>query len=111
MRSTSSRRRRPVSSEPRAAQVADALDAMGLRDQCISRLVRFAPGGPIVGSAFTMARAPATPGTGERYAGLLEALDAVRQVDLVAVGRRPSDGVADWGGLPSTAFLCLRGGG
>ncbi len=94
-----------MSSEPRAAQVADALDAMGLRDQCISRLVRFAPGGPIVGSAFTMACAPATPGTGERYAGLLEALDAVRQVDLVVVASGPSDAAAVWGELLSTACL------
>jgi 4-hydroxy-4-methyl-2-oxoglutarate aldolase len=85
--------------------VADALDAMGLRDRSISRLVRFAPGGPVIGSAFTMACAPATPGTGERYAGLLAALDVVRRGDLVVVASGPSGVAAVWGELLSTSCL------
>ena len=59
---TSSCRLRPVLPEARAAQVSDALDAMGVRDRCISQLRQFVPGPAVVGTAFTMQCAPAEPG-------------------------------------------------
>jgi len=91
-----------VSPDPRAAQVSDALDAIGLRRQSIGRLVRFAGAGVVTGRAFTMQCAPAAPRTGERYAGLLAALDAVSEGDLVIVASGPSDAAAVWGELLST---------
>jgi regulator of RNase E activity RraA len=92
-----------VSPEPRAAQVSDALDAIGLRRQSIGGLTRFAGSGTVVGRAFTMQCAPAAPRTGERYAGLLAALDAVSQGELVVVASGPSDVCAVWGELLSTS--------
>ena len=96
-----------MSPDPRAAQVADALDAMGLRDRSISRLMRFGPGGTVVGTAFTMACAHAQSGPGlpGRYAGLLAAIDAVGPGDVVVVASGPSDAAAVWGELLSTACL------
>ena len=66
---TSSCRLRPVLPEARAAQVSDALDAMGVRDRCISQLRQFVPGPAVVGAAFTMQCAPAERVDGERYVG------------------------------------------
>jgi len=92
-----------VSPDPRAAQVSDALDAVGLRRQSIGRLIRYAGAGTVTGRAFTMQCAPAAPRTGERYTGLLAALDAVSEGDLVVVASGPSDVAAVWGELLSTA--------
>jgi regulator of RNase E activity RraA len=92
-----------VSAEPRAAQVSDALDAIGLRRQSIGGLARFSGAGTVAGRAFTMQCAPAAPRTGERYAGLLAALDAVSDGDLVLVASGPSDICAVWGELLSTS--------
>lgn len=94
-----------MSPDPRAAQVADALDAIGLRDQCISRLTAIAPGGTVVGRALTLKCAPVGAGAGERYAGLLSAIDAVQPGDLVVVASGPSEAAAVWGELLSTACI------
>jgi 4-hydroxy-4-methyl-2-oxoglutarate aldolase len=94
-----------VSPELRAAHVADALDAMGLRHQCISRLTHSLPGRTVVGTAFTMACAPPGDEVTERYAGLLAAIDAVGQGDVVVVASGRSDAAAVWGELLSTACL------
>ena len=91
-----------MSPDPRAAQVSDALDAVGLRRQSIGRLIRYAGAGTVTGRAFTMQCAPAAPRTGERYTGLLAALDAVSEGDLVVVASGPSDIAAVWGELLST---------
>lgn len=92
-----------MSPDPRAAQVSDALDAIGLRRQSIGRLTRYSGTGTLTGRAFTMQCAPAAPRTGERYAGLLAALDAVSEGDLVVVASGPSDAAAVWGELLSTS--------
>ena len=91
--------------EARAAQVSDALDAMGVRDRCISQLRQFVPGPAVVGAAFTMQCAPAERVDGERYVGLLAALDAVGRGDVVVVASGPSDAAAVWGELLSNACL------
>jgi len=97
-----------VSADLRAAHVADALDAMGLRDQCISRLTQFLPGRTLAGRAFTLSCAPPGREVTERYAGLLAAIDAVQAGDVVVVASGPSDVAAVWGELLST--VCLAHG-
>ena len=104
-RSASSRRPRRVSPDLRAAQVADALDAMGVRDRCISRLTQFLPGRTVVGAAFTLRALHRGARGAERYAGLLAAIDAVKAGDVVVVASGPSDAAAVWGELLSTACL------
>ncbi len=94
-----------MSPEARAAQVSDALDAMGVRDRCISQLRQFVPGPAVVGTAFTMQCAPAERADGERYVGLLAALDAVGRGDVVVVASGPSDAAAVWGELLSNACI------
>jgi regulator of RNase E activity RraA len=79
-----------VSPDLRAAHVADALDAMGVRDRCISRLTQFLPGRIVVGAAFTLSCAPPGGEATERYAGLLAAIDAVKAGDVVVVASGPS---------------------
>jgi regulator of RNase E activity RraA len=91
-----------VSAEARAAQVSDALDAAGLRRQSVGRLLRYGGDGIVTGRVFTIQCASARPGTGERYAGLLAALDAVSAGDVVVVASGPSDIAAVWGELLST---------
>ena len=97
-----------MSPDLRAAHVADALDAMGVRDRCISRLTQFLPGRAVVGAAFTLACAPPGGEVTERYAGLLAAIDAVNAGDVVVVASGPSDAAAVWGELLST--VCLARG-
>jgi 4-hydroxy-4-methyl-2-oxoglutarate aldolase len=94
-----------VSPDVRAAHVADALDAMGVRDRCISRLTQFLPGRTVVGTALTLACAPPGGADTARYAGLLAAIDAVKAGDVVVVASGPSDAAAVWGELLSTACL------
>jgi regulator of RNase E activity RraA len=91
-----------VSPDPRAAQVSDALDAAGLRHQSVGRLLRYGGGGVVAGRAFTFQCAPTRSGSGERYAGLLAALDAVSAGDVVVVASGPSETAAVWGELLST---------
>jgi 4-hydroxy-4-methyl-2-oxoglutarate aldolase len=83
----------------------DALDAMGLRDQCISRLTQFLPGRTVVGRAFTLLCAPPGAEATERYAGLLAAIDAVQAGDVGVLASGHSDAAAVWGELLSTACL------
>ena len=97
-----------MSPDLRAAHVADALDAMGVRDRCISRLTQFLPGRTVVGAAFTLSCAPPGREVTERYAGLLAAIDAVKAGDVVVVASGPSDAAAVWGELLST--VCLARG-
>lgn len=94
-----------MSPDLRTAHVADALDAMGMRDRCISRLTQFLPSRTVVGTAFTLSCAPPRGEATERYAGLLAAIDAVKAGDVVVVASGPSDAAAVWGELLSTACL------
>ena len=100
-----------MSAEARAAQVSDALDAAGLRRQSVGRLLRYGGDGIVTGRVFTIQCASARPGTGERYAGLLAALDAVSAGDVVVVASGPSDIAAVWGELLSTACVARGAAG
>jgi regulator of RNase E activity RraA len=97
-----------VSPEPRAAQVADALDAVGLRRQCMSGMTPLVPASHALGPALTFACAPVRGGSGDRYAGLLAAIDAVERGHVVVVASGPSEQAAVWGELVAT--LCLARG-
>ncbi len=100
-----------MSAEPRAAQVADALDASGLRHQAVGGLARYAGSGTLIGPAFTMACAPADGRQGERYSGLLAALDAVGRGEVVVVASGPSDRAAVWGELLTAVCLARAAAG
>lgn len=90
----------------RAALVADALDAIGLRAQCLRPgMSPLTPGHALVGLAFpvqirTVDSVPDVP-----YQGLLASLDAIGpgQVYVAATGGAPD--VAIWGELVTTACL------
>jgi 4-hydroxy-4-methyl-2-oxoglutarate aldolase len=90
----------------RAALVSDALDAVGLRHQClrpgISPLVT---GGLVVGRAFTVTAMPTDTPAAKPYRGLLRALDAVGTGDVFVYPTDRSDRAAVWGELVSTSAL------
>lgn len=93
----------------RAALVSDALDALGLRQQCLGvGLAQLRPGRVLVGHAFparvvAVDALPAIP-----YTGLLAALDAISPGEVFVASARPDAHVAIWGELVSTA--CMQRG-
>src|SRR3954454_22172873 len=94
----------------RSALVADALDAVGYRQQCLGwDLGPLAPQQRVLSRAFPV-QAVDTPDTHPQrpYAGLLRALDDIRagSVFVLGTGRSTASGV--WGELLTTA--CLAAG-
>jgi regulator of RNase E activity RraA len=90
----------------RSALVSDALDAIGLRAQCLGPgLAPLDPRHVIVGRAFPVTvelrDEPADP----PYQGLLRALDAVAAGEVFIHQAGRSDRAAVWGELVSTACL------
>lgn len=87
-----------------SALVADALDAIGFRDQCLSPTI--APLDPemrVMGRAFPVVVEVATQMPEERYVGLLQALDALGRDHVYVI---PTDGdlrAAMWGELVATS--------
>lgn len=89
----------------RAALVSDALDAIGVRSQCLPPDIRpIQPGQHLVGHAFTVSVTAVRSVPEVPYVGLLKALDALNEGDVfVASGLAEEADVAIWGELISEA--------
>jgi len=88
----------------RSPLIADALDAKGLRNQCLgSGIGPLVTGTVMVGSAFpvSIAKVDSTPPV--PYVGLLEALDAIGPGDIFVAAANGAGPVAVWGELVATA--------
>jgi 4-hydroxy-4-methyl-2-oxoglutarate aldolase len=87
----------------RVALVADALDALGLRRQCLAPdLEPLDRGAVVVGRALPLTLERTGAVRGERYTGLLRALDSVRPDDVVVLSSTRATDTAIWGDLLST---------
>ncbi len=96
----------------RSALLADALDALGLRAQCLQPgLAPLDPSSRIAGRALTVALAPARAVPDEPYRGLLAMLGAVRPGDVVVVATGRSDAAAVWGELTSSSCVARGAAG
>jgi regulator of RNase E activity RraA len=96
----------------RSALLADALDALGLRAQCLRPgLAPLDPSSRIAGRALTVALAPARAVPDEPYRGLLAMLGAVRPGDVVVVATGRSDAAAVWGELTSSSCVARGAAG
>lgn len=90
----------------RAALVADALDSLGLRSQCLAAgIVPLAPGQVLVGRAFPVTVISTDSVPDKPYRGLLRALDALSRDDVFVVSAGARQDVALWGELLSTAAM------
>lgn len=88
----------------RAAHVADALDGVGLRGQCLPAGIQRVSGrGTMVGRALPVTARRVDHVPDERYPGLLRALDAVGRDDVFVMSADGREDVALWGELVSTA--------
>lgn len=88
----------------RAALVADALDALGLRDQSLPPGLSPLRRGPtVVGHAFPVEIVTVDSVPDKPYEGLLRSLDAVREGDVYIAAVRGANRVAIWGELITTA--------
>lgn len=88
----------------RTALVADALDSIGMRDQCLGPgLAPLDPTHVIVGRAFPVTVEVRTTPSTPPYQGLLRALDAVGAGDVFVHPALGSTTAAVWGELVSTA--------
>jgi 4-hydroxy-4-methyl-2-oxoglutarate aldolase len=88
----------------RAAHVADALDGVGLRNQCLPvGIVQLSGEGPVIGRAFPVTAERVDHVPDEHYAGLLAARDAIGPNDVFVMSAQGRDDVALWGELVSTA--------
>jgi 4-hydroxy-4-methyl-2-oxoglutarate aldolase len=98
-----------MSPEPRVAQLADALDALGHRGQCLGwDITPLDPSMRVAGRAFPLRCEPVAGRPAERYTGLLEALAAIGGGDVAVLATGRSTTVAVWGELLSAA---CRGAG
>lgn len=87
----------------RAALVSDALDALGLRAQCLpAGIVPLEPGTVVVGPAFPLEAAVVEAAPDVPYQGLLQALDLVPRDGIVVVSSMGREDVAIWGELLSS---------
>ena len=78
MKETDAIVRRSAAAQLRASLVSDALDALGLRTQCLSAAIApITPGTRLVGTAFPLESNPVDVAPDIPYQGLLRALDAV----------------------------------
>lgn len=95
-----------LSAELRSALVADALDAVGRREQCLGAGIQPLNAGTIVvGRAFTVSAIPSEKPAERPYVGLLRALDAVRSGEIFVYPTARSDRAAVWGELVSATCL------
>ena len=93
----------------RAAPVSDALDALGLRGQCLpAGIAPLTPGTVVIGTAFPLAAAVVETAPEIPYQGLLGALDAVPRDAVVVASSMGREDVAIWGEL--LASICLARG-
>jgi regulator of RNase E activity RraA len=88
----------------RSALVADALDAMGLRDQTFGADIgRLAGRDVLVGRAYTVAAEPVDVAPDVAYVGLRRALEELGCDDVCVCAADRSDHYATWGELTSMA--------
>ena len=101
--------KRSAAAQLRASLVSDALDALGLRTQCLSAsIVPMTPGTRLVGTAFPLESNPVDVAPDIPYQGLLRALDAVPRGAVVVASSLGREDVAIWGELLST--ICVARG-
>ena len=87
-----------------ATLVADALDAIGYRDQCLSPTIApLDPGMRLLGRAFTVVVEVATEVPAEPYIGLLKALDALGRDHIYVIPTGGDMRAAMWGELVATS--------
>lgn len=87
-----------------AALVADALDTLGLRRQCLGAgLKPLVPGAPLVGLAFPVQIATVDELPDVPYQGLLRALDAIAEGEIYVASTGGASDVAIWGELITNA--------
>ncbi|MEO8229086.1 MAG: RraA family protein [Chloroflexota bacterium] len=88
----------------RSALVADALDALGHRQQCLPPDIRqMPPGGVLVGFAATCRTHPRDAGPDDAYAGLRRVVGSLKADDVLVIATERSDEYAVWGELLSIA--------
>lgn len=92
----------------RTAAVADALDACGRREQCLSPEITAQAGDVMVGWAFPVVARDVSTLPEVPYVGLLAALDAIGADEVFVLSTSRSTRAAVWGELVSTA--CLAAG-
>jgi 4-hydroxy-4-methyl-2-oxoglutarate aldolase len=93
-----------MSPDLRVAQLADALDTLGLRAQCLGwDITPLGPSMRVAGRAFPLRCEPVDAPQAERYTGLLEALAAIGAGDVAVLATGRSTTVAVWGELLSAA--------
>ncbi|MDP9482973.1 MAG: RraA family protein [Chloroflexota bacterium] len=86
----------------RSALVADALDALGQRQQCLPSDIRpLPPAGVLVGFAATCRTRPHDTGLGDPYAGLRRVLASLTADDVLVIATERSNDYAVWGELVS----------
>jgi regulator of RNase E activity RraA len=96
----------------RAALVADVLDALGLRSQCLpAGIAPLHPGSAVVGRAFPVTVVPMDSAPEVPYVELLRSLDALRAGDVFVISSGGRPDVALWGELLSTASLARGAAG
>lgn len=93
-----------------SALVADALDTLGWRAQCLAAdIVPLAGGSRLIGPAFTLESGPAASTVpDEPYRGLLAAMDQVPEHSVVVFATGHASVAGVWGELITTA--CQRRG-
>ena len=90
----------------RTALVADALDAIGRRNQCLgSGILPLQSNVVLVGRAFTVSAIPADHPASPPYVGLLKALGEIKAGEVFIYPTGRSNRAAVWGELVSAACL------
>ena len=92
-----------------SALVADALDELGARDQCLPADIQgLYPAQRLVGPAFPVLSVPAAdPTPAVAYVGLLAALDDMPRGSVFVFATGRSDAAGIWGELITTACLAI----
>jgi len=95
-----------LSTQLRSALVADGMDAIGLRRQCLGPgLAPLTSGQVLVGTAFTVEIRTVDTVPEAPYQGLLAALDTIGPGEVYVAATGGADGVAIWGELITAACM------
>jgi 4-hydroxy-4-methyl-2-oxoglutarate aldolase len=89
-----------------SAVIADCLDTLGFRQQAMDgEISAIEPSFTLAGRAYTMLAGDACEGADDPYARELEAVDSLREGDILVASVEGSGAGALWGELLSTAAL------
>jgi len=89
---------------PRSSLVADVLDALGHRHQCLpAELAALQPGDKLCGRAYPVQAVEIDYVPEVPYVGLLKALNGITSGEVFVLATGRSDAAAGWGELLSTA--------